>query len=187
MKTKIVVIGLVLFVIGLYAGVINPSITIDFGKSFGLTYTSTVEENLLPLTLLRINAKDSLKVEIEIPNNPDRVAIVGSYIADGQLNFYLMDEDGLNAWQKGSAARLYDAAISQAKYNLTLKLEEAGRYYAVFENPQESQRSVVFTLNQKVLTYHINEQMEIIPQLTVLIGFILIIIGLKIGGKKKTA
>ncbi len=185
MNAKILATGLVLFVIGLYAGVINPPLIIAVGKSFGFTYTSYVEETILPLTLLRIDAKGSLKVEIEVPNNPDRVAVVGSYIADGQLNFYLMDEEGVSAWQKGSAAHLYDAAISQTKYNLTLKLR-AGAYYAVFDNPQESQRSVVFTISQRVLTYHMNPQMEIVPQLTLLSGSILILIGLKMGGKKKS-
>lgn len=186
MKPKILAIGLILFIIGLYTGVINPSLTVAISKSLGLTYTTTVDETLIPLTLLRIGAKDSSRVELELPNNPDRVAVVGSYTADGPLNFYLMDEEGLTAWQKFSPAHIYDAAISQAKYNLTLRLEKAGRYYAVFENPQEGQRSVVFTISQRLLTYHTNPQMDIIPQITLLLGFILILIGLKLGAKKET-
>lgn len=186
MKTKIIVAGVILLLIGLYTGLINPSVTVALGRQFGFTYTSYKEEPLIPLTLLRIGAKDSLRVEIQIPDNPDRDVVVGSYVADGQLNFYLMDEEGLSAWQKGSPARLFDAAISQGKYNLTLKLERAGRYYAVFENPQEIQRSVVFTLSQKVLTYHVDSKLEIVPQITLLLGFVLILVGLRIGGKKKS-
>jgi len=186
LKPKILIVGIVLFIVGLYVGVINPSVTLAISKSLGLTSTSYQDEPLLPLTLLNVNAKDSVKVEIDLPSNPNRVAIVGSFTADGPLNFYLMDEEGLKAWEKGLSARVYDAAIAQTKYNLTLSLEKVGRYYAVFDNTQESRRSVVFTLTQKVLIYSLNSQAEFLPQLAVLIGFIVILIGLKLGGKKQS-
>lgn len=186
MKPKILAVGLILFLLGLYAGVINPSVTLAVSKSLGLAYTSYKDEPLIPLTLLNINANDSAKLEIDLPSNPDRVAILGSFVADGPLNFYLMDEEGLRAWEKGLTARVYDAAIAQPKYNLTLQLEKTGRYYAVFDNTQESRRSVVFTLSQKVLVYYANSQIESLPQITLLIGFIIILIGLKLGGKKKS-
>ena|GEM_PF-2987729 len=185
MKPKIVAVGLILFLIGLYTGVVNPSVTLAVSKSLGFTSTSYKDEPLLPLTLLNVNAKDSVKVEIDLPSNPDRVAIVSSFVADGPLNFYLMDEEGLRAWERGSTARVYDAAIAQPKYNLTLKLEKAGKYYVVFENPQESRRNVVFTVSQRVLVYYVNTQMEILPQITLLIGFVITLIGLKLSGKKK--
>jgi hypothetical protein len=187
LKPKILVVGLILFIVGLYTGVINPSVTLALSKSLGLANTSYRNEPLIPLTLLNVNPKDSVKVEIDLPSNPDRVAIIGSFTADGLLNFYLMDEDGLGAWEKGLSARVYDAAIAQTKYNLTLSLEKLGKYYAVFDNTQESRRSVVFTLNQRVLIYSLNSQMDILPQLTVLIGFIVMLIGLKLGGKKERA
>ena len=185
MKPKVVAVGLILFLVGLYTGVINPSVTLALSKSLGFTYTSYNEEPILPLSLLSINEKDRVKVEIDLPDNPDRVAILVSFEADGPLNFYLMDEEGLKAWEKGLSARVYDAAIAQTKYNLTLSLEKVGRYYAVFDNTQESRRSVVFTLTQKVLIYSLNSQAEFLPQLAVLIGFIVILIGLKLGGKKR--
>jgi len=188
LKPKIVAVGLILFLVGLYTGVINPSVTLALSKSLGFTYTSYKEEPLLPLTLLSINEKDRVKVEIDLPNNPDRVAILISFEADGPLNFYLMDEDGLKAWESRNLARsgVYAAAIAQPNYNQTIELEEAGRYYAVFENAQESRRSVVFTISEKVLTHHMNSQMEILPQITLLIGFIVLLIGLKLGSKKKS-
>ena len=185
MKPKVLVFGLILFMIGLYTGVINPSVTLAISKSIGFTSTSYRNEPLLPPTLLNVNAKDNVKVELDLPSNPDRVAIIGSFIADGPLNFYLMDEDGLKAWERGFSARVYDAAIAQTKYNITLSLERVGRYYAVFDNTQESRRSVVFTLNERLLIYSVNSGMEIVPQLTLLIGFIVILIGLKLGGKKQ--
>jgi len=171
--------------LGLYAGVINPSLTLAISKSLGFVNTSYKEEPLLPLTLINVNSKDSVKVEVDLPSNPNRIAITGSFIADGPLNFYLMDEEGLKAWAGGSTARVYDAAIFQQRYNLTINLERAGKYYAVFDNPQESRRSVIFTLSEKVMVYYADSQMEILPQITILIGFLLILIGLKLGGKRK--
>jgi len=188
LKPKVVAVGLILFLLGLYAGVINPSVALALSKSLGFTYTSYKEEPLLPLTLLSINATGRVKVDIDLPSNPDRVAILISFEADGPLNFYLMDEDGLKAWESGNMARggVYAAAIAQPKYNQTIELEKAGRYYAVFDNTQGSRRSVLFTLSEKVLTYQVNPQMEVLPQITLLIGFILILLGLKLGGKKKS-
>ena len=186
MKPKVFSLGLILFLIGLYTGVINPSVTFTILKSLGFTSTSYQNEPLLPLTLLSVNAKDSAKVEIELPYNPDRVAIVGSFEADGPLNFYFMDAEGLTAWQRGSMARPYSAALAQTKYNLTVTLEKAGKYYAVFENLDESKRSVIFTLNQRVMVYYVNSQMKVLPQLTLLIGFIITLIGIKLGSKKKS-
>ena len=193
MKPKVVALGLILFLIGLYTGVINTSVTLALSKSLGFTYTSYKEGPLLPLTLLSINAYGRAKVDIDLPSNPDRVAIVVSFEADGPVNFYLMDEDGLRAWEGGTIARggVYAAAIAQPKYNQslsnqTLPLQNAGRYYAVFDNTQESRRSVVLTVSEKVLTYHVNSQMEVLPQITLLIGFIILLIGLKLGSKKKS-
>jgi uncharacterized membrane protein YiaA len=193
LKPKVVALGLILFLIGLYTGVINPSVTLALSKSLGFTYTSYKEGPLLPLTLLSINAYGRAKVDIDLPSNPDRVAIVVSFEADGPVNFYLMDEDGLRAWEGGTIARggVYAAAIAQPKYNQslsnqTLPLQNAGRYYAVFDNTQESRRSVVLTVSEKVLTYHVNSQMEVLPQITLLIGFIILLIGLKLGSKKKS-
>jgi uncharacterized membrane protein YiaA len=193
LKPKVVALGLILFLIGLYTGVINTSVTLALSKSLGFTYTSYKEGPLLPLTLLSINAYGRAKVDIDLPSNPDRVAIVVSFEADGPVNFYLMDEDGLRAWEGGTIARggVYAAAIAQPKYNQslsnqTLPLQNAGRYYAVFDNTQESRRSVVLTVSEKVLTYHVNSQMEVLPQITLLIGFIILLIGLKLGSKKKS-
>lgn len=193
MKPKVVALGLILFLIGLYTGVINTSVTLALSKSLGFTYTSYKEGPLLPLTLLSINAYGRAKVDIDLPSNPDRVAILVSFEADGPVNFYLMDEDGLRAWEGGTIARggVYAAAIAQPKYNQslsnqTLPLQNAGRYYAVFDNTQESRRSVVLTVSEKVLTYHVNSQMEVLPQITLLIGFIILLIGLKLGSKKKS-
>ena len=188
MRSKVVAVGLILFLIGLYAGVINPSATIALSNSLGFTYTSYKEEPLLPLTLISINARDIVKVDINLRSNPDRAAVLISFKADGPLNFYLMDEDGLKAWESGNIARggVYVAAIAQTKYNRTIDLEKAGRYYAVFDNTQESRRSVVLEVSEKVLTYQVSPQMEVLPQITLLIGFILILIGLKLRGKKKS-
>ena len=188
MKPKVVTVGLILFLVGLYTGVINPSVTLALSKSLGFTYTSYNEEPILPLSLLSLNEKDRVKVEIDLPDNPDRVAILVSFEADGPLNFYLMDEAGLRAWESRNLATsgVYAAAIAQPKFNQTIELEKAGRYYAVFDNTQESRRSVVFTVSEKVLTYHVNSQMEVLPQITLLIGFIILLIGLKLGGKKKS-
>jgi uncharacterized membrane protein YiaA len=193
LKPKVVALGLILFLIGLYTGVINTSVTLALSKSLGFTYTSYKEGPLLPLTLLSINAYGRAKVDIDLPSNPDRVAILVSFEADGPVNFYLMDEDGLRAWEGGTIARggVYAAAIAQPKYNQslsnqTLPLQNAGRYYAVFDNTQESRRSVVLTVSEKVLTYHVNSQMEVLPQITLLIGFIILLIGLKLGSKKKS-
>jgi uncharacterized membrane protein YiaA len=187
LKPKVVAAGLILFLIGLYAGVINPSATIALSNSLGFTYTSYKEEPLLPLTLISINARDIVKVDINLRSNPDRASVLISFEADGPLNFYLMDEDGLKAWESGNIARggVYAAAIAQTKYNQTIELEKAGRYYAVFDNTQESRRSVVLEVSEKVLTYQVSPQMEVLPQITLLIGFILILIGLKLRGKKK--
>ena len=186
MKPKVVALGLILFLLGLYTGVINPSLTLALSRSLGFTTISYKEEPLLPLTLININAKESVKIETDLPTNPDRIALVGSFEADGPLNFYFMDEEGLRAWESGLSARLYEAAITQTKYDLTIKLDNAGKYYAVFDNPQESRRSAVFKLNEKVLMYQVNSEVEILPQITLLIGFIFMLIGLKLGGKKKS-
>ena len=188
MKPKVVAVGLILFLLGLYTGVINPSITLALSKSLGFTYTSYKEDPLFPLTLLSVNANGRVKVDIDLPSNPDRVAIVVGFEADGPLNFYLMDEDGLKAWESGNIARggIYAATIAQPKYNQTIELEKAGRYYAVFDNTQESRRSAIFAVSEKVLTYQVNSQMEILPQITLLIGFIILLIGLKLSGKKKS-
>jgi hypothetical protein len=188
LKPKVVAVGLILSLIGLYTGVINPSVTMVLSKSLGFTYTCYKEEPLLPLTLLSINARDRAKVDINLQSNPDRAAVLISFEADGPLNFYLMDEDGLKAWESDNIARggVYAAVIAQTKYNQTIELEKAGRYYVVFDNTQESRRSVVLEVSEKVLTYQVSPQMEVLPQITLLIGFILILIGLKLRSKKKS-
>ncbi len=185
MKTKVALVGAIILIIGLYTGIINPSSMLGLARGLGLTATSYKDENLIPLTLLRVNPRDSVVLSLDITNNAERASIVGRYTADGMVNFYLVDGEGLKSWQEKAQARLYAASIAQDRYNVTLSLERSGRYYVIFDNiDPDRPRNVVFSLDQKVAVYSLSPIVEVIPQAVVIIGFIILLIGLRLGGKK---
>jgi hypothetical protein len=188
LKPRIVLIGVLFILVGVYLGIVNPTVTEHVALALGFYTITYHNDTVQPQILLRVNATGQI-----VPLNLTRTVldgenIHGRYVSDEKLNFFLMNKESLQAWKANqSQIGVYLYAVAQSNYNFTTQINQSGEYYAVFANlPSHQSTTVVFEVDQRRALTLVSPEMELLPWIIIILGFIVFFIGLRIGSKKKT-
>ncbi len=186
MKTKIVILGVLLLISGLYFGFINPEIPEDFSNLLGIANISYHDEPILQKIVLRVHAFNYTTIPVNLPETFFLGEnIHGWYKSDGALNFYVMNNQSYSEWMIGGTTNVYESAVAQSSFNFTLNIEKSDTYYVVFDNiASPDDKSVVFEILNKKSTVKTGQEIELLLQFITIIGLIMFLIGAKVGGKK---
>jgi hypothetical protein len=150
----------------------------------GLSSHYTTETVILPPTLYSIPASNYSFVSEDLSSGSQ---LVGSLqVAEGrEVAFYVMNEGNFSLWRTGHPSALVLAEPIAVSYNFTLSPSVAGTYYFVFDNQDNSPRTVIFSLSSAQSVTALNPLLQYADFELLFIGVILLFLGLR-GGKKKS-
>ena len=149
----------------------------------GLSSHYTKETVILSPTLYSVPASNYSFVSEDLPGGSQ---FVGSLqVADGrEVAFYVMNEGNFSLWRTGHPPVLVLVEPIAVSYNFTLSPSVPGTYYFVFDNQDNSPRTVIFSLSSTQTVTALNPLLQYAGFELLLLGAVLSFLGLK-GGKRK--
>ncbi|MCL4435940.1 MAG: hypothetical protein M1503_01990 [Thaumarchaeota archaeon] len=179
MRSRTLVIGLVLVVSGIYLSYWGSSVVTTLAVSVG--NPSTKLEPHKPLLLM---VEPNNYTYITTPISTDTLhALHGSLAATGEVSLYIMNQTDYNVWRSGKPTSVELSVTSATNRNFTLTPDRSGTYYFVLDNRESDKaKSVTLNLSEEVNTVDTSPMFDYLPAGFILIGVILVMLGL--GGKK---
>jgi hypothetical protein len=149
----------------------------------GLSSHYTKETVILSPTLYSVPASNYSFVSEDLPGGSQ---FVGSLqVADGrEVAFYVMNEGNFSLWRTGRPPVLVLVEPIAVSYNFTLSPSVPGTYYFVFDNQDNSPRTVIFSLSSTQTVTALNPLLQYAGFELLLLGAVLSFLGLR-GGKRK--
>ena len=149
----------------------------------GLSSHYTKETVILSPTLYSVPASNYSFVSEDLPGGSQ---FVGSLqVADGrEVAFYVMNEGNFSLWRTGRPPVLVLVEPIAVSYNFTLSPSVPGTNYFVFDNQDNSPRTVIFSLSSTQTVTALNPLLQYAGFELLLLGAVLSFLGLK-GGKRK--
>jgi len=183
MRRKTLTIGVFLVLVGVLLLEQGTQSLTPLADIAGQTSHYTQETIILSPTLYSVPASNYSFVSEDLPSGSQ---VVGSLqVAEGrEVAFYVMNEGNFSLWRTGRPSALVLAEPIAVSYNFTLSTSVAGTYYFVFDNPDNSPRTVIFSLSSVQSLTLLNPLLQYADFELLLIGAILTFLGLR-GGKKK--
>ncbi len=181
MRPRVLILGLIPLVLGIYLNYWGTGAVSTFALSLG--NPSTKMEPHKPL-LLTVEPNNYTYTAIPISTDKLRT-LQGSYAATGELSLYIMNRTEYEAWKKGKPTPVELSIISTTGRNFTLIPDSLGTYYIVLDNRMSDKaKSVTLSLIEEVRTVETSPLFNYLPLALVLIGIILVSLGLR--GRKKS-
>jgi len=184
MRRKTLTLGVLLIIAGVLLFQQGTQVLTPLADITGQASHYTQETVILSPTLYSIPASNYSFVSEDLSSGSQ---LVGSLqVAEGrEVAFYVMNEGNFSLWRTGHPSALVLAEPIAVSYNFTLSPSVAGTYYFVFDNPDNSPRTVIFTLSSTQSVTAVNPLLQYANFELLFIGVILTFLGLR-GGKKKS-
>jgi hypothetical protein len=182
MRRKTLTVGILLIIIGVLFFEQGTQMLTPIADITGLSSHYTRETVILSPTLYSIPASSNYSVSEDLPSGSQ---IVGSLqVAEGrEVAFYVMNAGNFSLWRTGRPSVLVLAELLAVSYNFTLSPSVAGTYYFVFDNQDNSLRTVIFRLSSVQTVTVLNPLLQYASFELLLLGVVLSYLGLK-GGRK---
>jgi hypothetical protein len=134
-------------------------------------------------TLYSIPASSNYSVSEDLSSGSQ---LIGSLqVAEGrEVAFYAMNKGNFSLWRTGRPSVPVLVKPTAVSYNFTLSPSVTGTYYFVFDNQDNSPRTVIFSLSSVQSVTVLNPLLQYANFELLLVGVALSYLGLK-GGKKK--
>ena len=183
MRRTALALGLVLVLAAVFLLTQGTQILIPLSESFGLNSHYNKQDVILPPTLFSVPASNYTYTSTSLQSGSE---VTGSLeVSNGrQVAFYVMDQGNFSLWQRGRPSAVVLVQPVAISYNFTFSPPEAGTYYFIFNNQDNSPRSVSFTLSVVENLTVLNPFVQYAGIELLLIGAGLSYLGLK-GGRKK--
>jgi len=180
-KTLTVGVFLILFAILLFEQ--GAQLLTPLADLTGLSSHYTTETVILSPTLYSIPASSNYSISENLPSGSQ---VVGSLqVAEGrEVAFYVMNEGNFSLWRAGRPSVLVLVEPIAVSYNFTLSPAVSGAYYFVFDNQDNSPRTVIFSLSSTQTVTVLSPLLQYASFEMLLLGAVLSFLGLR-GGKKK--
>lgn len=181
MRSRTLVIGLVLVVLGIYLNYLGTSIVTTLAVSVGNPST-----RLEPHKPLLLTVEPNNYTYITRPVSTDTLhALHGSLAATGEVSLYIMNQTEYDVWRSGKTTSVELSVTSATNRNFTLTPDRSGIYYFILDNRGfDKAKSVTLDLSEEVNTVETSLLFDYLPASLVLIGAILV--GLGLTKRKKT-
>jgi hypothetical protein len=183
MRRKTVTVGVLLILGAILLFQQGAQILTPLADISGLSSHYTEETVILPPTLYSISASSNSSVSEDLPSGSQ---IIGSLqVAEGRdVAFYVMDAGNFSLWSTRRPSATVLAEPTAVSYNFTMSPNAAGTYYFVFDNQNNSPRTVIFSLSSVQTVTVLNPLVQYANFEILLVGLVLSYLGLK-GGKSK--
>lgn len=182
MRRKTLTVGVFLILAGVLLFQQGTQVLTPLADITGQASHYTQETAILSPTLYSVPASNYSFVSEDLSSGSQ---LIGSLqVAEGrEVAFYVMNEGNFSLWRTGRPSALVLAEPIAVSYNFTLSPSVAGTYYFVFDNPDNSPRTVIFSLSSAQSVIALNPLLQYADFELLLIGVILSYLGLR-GGKK---
>ena len=182
MRRTSLAIGLVLVLAAVFLLSQGTQMLVPLSESFGLNSHYYKQNIVVPPTLFSIPASNYTYTSTNL-QSPSEVTGTLQVSNGRQVAFYVMDQGNFSLWQRGRPSAVVLVQPVAISYNFTFSPPEAGTYYFIFDNQDNSPRSVIFTLNVVENLTVLNPFVQYAGFELLLVGVGLTYLGLK-GGKK---
>jgi hypothetical protein len=184
MRRKTLTLGVLLIIAGVLLFQQGTQVLAPLADITGQASHYTQETVILSPTLYSVPASNYSFVSEDLSSGSQ---LVGSLqVAEGrEVAFYVMNEGNFSLWRTGHPSALVLAEPIAVSYNFTLSPSVAGTYYFVFDNQDNSPRTVIFSLSSAQSVTALNPLLQYADFELLFIGVILLFLGLR-GGKKKS-
>ena len=183
MRRKTVTVGVLLILGAILLFQQGAQVLTPLADISGLSSHYAKETVILPPTLYSISASGNSSVSEDLPSGSQ---IVGSLqVAEGRdVAFYVMDAGNFSLWSTKHPSVTVLAEPIAISYNFSLSPNVAGTYYFVFDNQDNSPRTVIFSLSSVQTVTVLNPLVQYASFELLFVGLVLSYLGLK-GGKRK--
>lgn len=146
MRRRALTLGILLILVAFFVLEEGALILTPVAEVAGLSAQFTKEVAILPATLYSIPAANYSFAAVSLASGPEYVGSL--QVAGGhQVGFYVMDEGNFSIWRTRRPASVILADPNAISYNFTLSPSMSGTYYFVFDNPDNSVLTVLFSLS----------------------------------------
>jgi hypothetical protein len=183
LRRKTLTVGAFLILVAILLFEQGAQVLTPLADIAGLSSHYTKETVILSPTLYSVPASNYSFVSEDLPGGSQ---FVGSLqVADGrEVAFYVMNEGNFSLWRTGHPPVLVLVEPIAVSYNFTLSPSVPGTYYFVFDNQDNSPRTVIFSLSSTQTVTALNPLLQYAGFELLLLGAVLSFLGLK-GGKRK--
>ena len=179
------ILGLVLILAAVFLLTQGTQMLVPFVGSLGLTSHYSTEGVVLPPTLFSIPSSNYTYTSAELGGGTE---VTGSLqVSNGrQVAFYVMNQGNFSLWQRGRPSAVVLAQPVAISYNFTFSPPAPGEYFFIFDNQDNSPRSLIFNLS-------VVENVTVLSPYVQYAGFELLVVGAGLsylglrGGRKKSA
>lgn len=184
-RTKILTIGLLLLLAGVFTLEQGPLFLNPIAQTLGLASHYQTEIPILPPTLIAVPPTNYTSLPADLRGGTQvegALEVAGGY----EIAFYVMDQGNFSQWRAGEPSAIILARPTVISSNFTFTPTTSSTYYFVFDNQDTSRRVVIFSLNTVENVTFLNPIIEFAGYEILLIGIILCLLGIR-GGKKHSA
>ena len=183
MRRSALAVGLVLLLLGVFLLDQGSQVLTPLATELGQTSHLRTMSVLIPPTLVGVAPANYTWISIHIN---DEAQVAGSLqVGTGrEINFYAMNQSSFYDWRAGRPAASIDAKFSTGLYRFNLTLSSGGEYYFIFENEENTRRTVIFELSKVNDVIVVHPAVEYLPLALTVVGILLFIWGARSGRKK---
>jgi hypothetical protein len=184
-RRKILTIGLILIVAGVFTIEQGPQFLSPIAQSVGFASHVQAVNPILPPTLLPIPPSNYTSYSSNLSGG---VQVQGTLqVTDGrEIAFYVMDEGNFSLWREGRPSAIILARPTAISYNFTFTPTTSGTYFFVFDNQDTARRVVIFSLDSVENLTILNPIVEFSGYEVFLVGFALSVFGIRAGKKRES-
>jgi hypothetical protein len=181
MRTKTLLIGSVLTIIGVYLIFGGASLVQDLAIA---TATSSVKTEVQKPIALTVDANKFEQKNIPFSIDDLRFAQISYKSNNGDIDFYIMDHTEFEAWKSNKTTTIQFAALSETTGNFTFNPDHNGEYHFIFDNVGSNvAKRVVLNISKEIVVTEINPSIAYVPLGLTIVG--IVVIGFGLEGKKK--
>jgi hypothetical protein len=183
MRRKTVTVGALLILVAILLFEQGAQALTPLAGFTGLSSHYTQETVILSPTLYSIPASSNYSVSEDLSSGNQ---LIGSLqVAEGrEVAFYVMNEGNFSLWRTGRPSVLVLVEPIAVSYNFTLSPAVTGTYYFVFDNQDNSPRTVIFSLSSAQTVTVLSPLLQYASFELLLLGAVFSFLGLR-GGKRK--
>jgi hypothetical protein len=184
MRRTVLALGLLLIFAGFFVLNQGTQTFIPIANLFGLVSYSETANPIVAPTLVAIRPTNYTYVTADLNGGTE---VVGTLQVEGGsgIGFYVMNEGNFSEWRMKLPANILLAKPFTVSGNFTLTPSSTGTYFFIFDNPDQVGRVSTFSLSSVQYTPVLNPLIQYVPYELFLLGFVMIIIGAKTGGRPK--
>jgi hypothetical protein len=178
-------LGLVLILAAVFLLTQGTQILVPLAGNLGLTSHYNTEDIVLPPTLFSIPYTNYTYTSADLGSTSE---VTGSLqVSNGrQVAFYVMNQGNFSLWQEHRPSAVVLAQPVAISYNFTFSPPASGEYFFIFDNQDNSPRSLIFNLSVVENVTVLSPYVQYAGFELLLVGACLTYLGLR-GGRKKVA